>query len=161
MSLGLNWAQRYATRQRVKRAALAAVRRAWLIHYTQGAARWQGINRRLHAAEGQFPAYADCSSFTTWLLWDATRRCGFGDFVNGCSWNYGYTGTQVQHGRDVPVNRARLLVGDLVFYGGWAVPSHVAVYVGGGLVVSHGNERAPSLLRWDYRTPSRVKRYVR
>ncbi len=158
-ALGLNWQQRYNTRQRMKRAALLCHKHRSALHYTQGNLRWQYINRRLHASEGQYPNYADCSSLTTGFAWDVTRRYNLKDFVNGCNWNYGYTGTQVQHGVSIPINRRRLLVGDFIFYG--YGPSHVAIYVGKGLVVSHGSESGPLLLRWDYRAVHSVRRYIR
>jgi hypothetical protein len=42
-----------------------------IVHYTQGASRWQGINERRRANEGRFPHYADCSSAATWAWWNA------------------------------------------------------------------------------------------
>lgn len=156
-ALGLNWAQRYAARKRVKRAALLAARHRGVVHYTQGASRWQGISSRRRAKDGQYPNYADCSSLATWCHWDATRIYGLGDYVNGANWKYGYTGTQVQHGKPVALNR--LLTGDLVFYG--RGPSHVAIYIGGGKVVSHGGESGPLILPVQYRPVHSCRRFIR
>lgn len=155
--LGLSWAQRYAARKRVKQAALLAMRNRGVVHYTQTASRWEGINKRRDASKGQYPNYADCSSLATWCHWTATRRYGLGDYVNGQRWGGGFTGTMIQHGKPVSVNR--LLTGDLVFYG--RGPSHVAVYVGGGKVVSHGGESGPLLLDLRYRPIHSARRYIR
>jgi cell wall-associated NlpC family hydrolase len=50
-----------------------------------------------------------------------------------------------------------------VFYGnqGAGIAEHVAVYVGNGMVISHGSEAGPFLLRWDYRPVNEVRRYLR
>ena len=122
------------------------------IHYTQSASRWSGISR--HIKGPSQPPYCDCSSYTTWLIWQARVRCrktAGTDVVNGANWNYGNTATQITKGI-----RHRLGVGHwyagrtLVFYG--HPVSHVAVYVGGGRVVSHGQESGPLYLPWNYRS---------
>ncbi len=70
------------------------------------------------------------------MLWDATRRWHLPDFVNGrvAGWQNGYTGTQVNHGKQV---EGRKMVGDLVFYGdqGGGVPRHARVLVEHGVEV--------------------------
>jgi cell wall-associated NlpC family hydrolase len=76
------------------------------------------------------------------------------DVVNGANWNYGYTGTQLNHGK--PVRKwAHKRVGDLIHYRG-----HVAIYIGGGLVVSHGSEAGPLICRWNYRPVIAIRRYI-
>jgi cell wall-associated NlpC family hydrolase len=69
---------------------------------------------------------------------------------NGLNYNgWGFTGTQIQHGKRISV--VQLKPGDLVFYGRHGI-SHVAIYVGNGRVVSHGSESGPLLLSTYYRS---------
>ena len=163
--LGLNTKERYLARQRVKRAMMTGYAHRGDIHYTQGINRWSGINQHKRSAKGQYPNNCDCSSFSTWGLWDATLIYRLWDFVNGARWQYGYTGSMVQHGS--LVRSGWLLVGDCVFYGGTpAVPGHVAVVVVGGRVnkarvVSHGSESGPLLLQANYRPINQIRRYIR
>lgn len=135
------------------RAAMLGYHNAPAIHYSQGPDRWEGIAQHLRSYKGQFPHHADCSSFVTWVLWDATRRypAARKDFVNDLRWTGGHTGTLVQQGREVSLSRLRIL--DLVFYGdeGWR-PGHVAIYVGDGKVVSHGSEGGPYFIDVQYRS---------
>lgn len=114
------------------------------IHYTQSALRMQGV--RQHILPPKYPNWEDCSSFATWCYWVS----GAPD-PNGLGYNgYGYTGTQVLHGHTTTVVSAK--PGDLFFYGSSrGIPTHVAVYVGGGRVISHGSEAGPLLLAWNYR----------
>jgi cell wall-associated NlpC family hydrolase len=137
-------------RERVVRAAMLGVKHRDQIHYTQGGRRWEGIARGLRAYRGQFPRWADCSSFATWCLWDALGGLGAGpDTVNGAAWRGGYTGTQIRHGHEVPIGAAR--EGDLAFYGtSRGNINHVTIVVAPGRVVSHGQESGPSLLAIDY-----------
>lgn len=116
------------------------------MHYTQTALRMWGVRNKVKPPK--VPPYEDCSSFSTWCYWVA----GAPD-PNGPVYNYngyGYTGTMVEHGRKIEPRDLKL--GDLVFYGRRAVPSHVAVYVGSGRVVSHGSEVGPLLLARTYRS---------
>jgi len=101
-------------------------------HYTEGGQRWSGISG--HVCPTSAPPYSDCSSCTTWIYW--TLFGNGADFINGESWKAGYTGTQIEHGVDVGTAEAGLAVGDLCFY--YHPIAHVAIYVGGGMVVSHG-----------------------
>ena len=83
---------------------------------------------------------------------------GAGMWVNGAGWAAGYTGTQAMHGRVVSLDA--LEVGDLVFYGRAWPYGHVAGYVGGGKVISHGSEGGPYLLPVRYRSDvSHARRY--
>jgi hypothetical protein len=158
--LGLNAKERYNARQRAVRAALLGYRHRGSIHYTQGQRRWEWWRDKEHAAEGQYPSYADCSAFATWCLWDATRIHRLGDFVNGYGWRAGFTGTQVRHGTSVRLSS--LLTADLIFYGGpYYRPRHVAIYVGNGRVISHGSEVGPVLLKYNYRDINHARRYIR
>lgn len=133
------------------------------IHYSQGGNRWEGIANRLTITKGQYPKHCDCSSTTTWMLWDALARpYGVRDLVNHTNWRAGYTGTQYRSGKAV-VHDKNLKIGDLIFYGtqGGGVPEHVAIYVGGGKVFSHGSEGGPYILPLDYRPDRRMsRRYI-
>ena len=145
-------------RRRVKRAALLGQQHAPQIHYTQGPRRWDGISNRCRSHRGRFPMWADCSSYVTWCLWDALGGANAGpDIVNGSNWKGGFTGTQRNHGRIVPLANAK--PGDLVHYGP-GTGAHVTIVVGKNKVVSHGSEAGPFLLRPDYRGDiSHVRRY--
>ncbi len=116
------------------------------IHYTQTSLRMWGVRNKLKPPK--VPPYEDCSSFATWCYYVA----GAPD-PNGPAFNYngyGYTGTQINAGRSVRVQELKR--GDLVFYGRQSVPSHVAIYVGDGRVISHGSEVGPLLLARSYRS---------
>lgn len=127
-------------------AARLALAHAPEIHYTQGPRRWDGINLGKIGSQGEFPLYADCSSFYTWLLWQGLR--GTEDVVNGADWQAGYTGTLLTHGRRVDGAPE----GAAVLYGrGWP-GAHVAYSLGNGQVISHGSEGGPYLLPLRYRS---------
>lgn len=158
---GLTLSQRQRGRRRAVVAAYEAYARKGVMRYTQNAVgRWDGIRNHRRAYKHQAPVSADCSALATWVLWDATLRYKPGDFVNGQRWLAGYTGTQQDHGRCVT---GRKLSGDLVLYGrpGATVATHVAIYVGKGLVVSFGQQGGPYLLRWDYRHVIETRRFIR
>ena len=133
------------------------------IHYTQDpVARWEGMTKKLRVVKGQFPKHADCSSMTTWMLWNALTHAkhdlSIPDVVNGKDWKSGYTGTQRDHGRRVT---GHLIVGDLIHYGP-GTGDHVAIYIGGDMVFSHGSEAAPFKVRVHYRNDfSHARRYIR
>lgn len=128
------------------RAARLALAHAPEVHYTQGPSRWQGIAERLDASKGQFPRYADCSSFYTWCLWQLLKDGP--DVVNGADWRAGYTGTLLAHGRTV----YEPFEGAAVIYGTGFPGAHVAYAIGGGMVISHGSEGAPYLVPFNYRS---------
>lgn len=147
---GLTAAQRSEARLRAVSAFKLLYDHAPSVHYTQGASRWQGINRKLRAADGRFPTEADCSSAYTWCVWNAlTGVAGmdFPDIVNGSHWLAGYTGTLLAHGVSVD----DLLPGDAVIYGRGFPGVHVAMYAGDGLVYSHGSEAGPFKIAVRYR----------
>lgn len=140
-------------------AALLAIKNKAAIHYTQNSpARWSGIHNGLIAANGQFPKYADCSSFTTWCLWQALRHGA--DIVNGTGWKSGFTGTQSQHGKAVSLAQAS--AGDLVFYGHPIY--HVAMIIGKQngvpVVASHGEESGPYVVKYNQWGVNSIRRYL-
>ncbi len=159
---GLSSEQRIACRDRVVQAAKLACKHEPEIHYTQDARRWDGIDHRHNAALGQYPSYADCSSFVTWCLWNGLYlKYHLPDKVNGTNWRAGYTGTMKSHGLGVRIDPQSILPGDCVFY---SSPSHVAIVVskprGVPMVVSHGNEKGPTYRKYNYRTPEQIRRYI-
>lgn len=93
---------------------------------------------------GAVPREMDCSTFAT-LTYKAANEPD----PNGLNYNgEGYTGTLWAHGTETNNPQP----GDLVFYGseheagktGVFVPVHVTVYIGGGQVISMGQEGDPS-----------------
>lgn len=152
----------------VKSAALMVAYKT-RIHYSQGANRQVGVRQHLTVTRRQFPTSCDCSSTTWWMLWDAIHRTyNVRDLVCNTThpeWNPNglvYTGSMYTHGKAV-VHDSSLKIGDLIFYGdqGGGVPEHVAMYVGGGKVFSHGSEGGPYILDLDYRGDRRMaRRYI-
>lgn len=143
----------------VVNAALLAVKNKAAIHYTQDSpARWEGIHDKLIAAKGQYPHYADCSSFATWCLWQVLG--GGPDIVNGTDWKSGWTGTLAKHGHVVSASAAQ--PGDLVFYG--EPIYHVAMVIGrqnGVLIVaSHGEESGPYIVKYNQWSVNSIRRYL-
>jgi hypothetical protein len=122
-------------------------------HYTEGSQRWSGITGKV--CPKRSPPYSDCSSTVTWIYW--TLFGNGPDFLNGENWQAGYTGTLDQHGSNVPVNTADLAVGDLCFY--YHPMHHVAIYVGGGKVVSHGMDPV-GYYAYDYAPVDFCRRYI-
>lgn len=131
------------------------------IHYSQDARlRWEGIHFGLLAPDNQ-PAHADCSSYTTWCIWQALKRT-YGtagvDIVNNQLWQQGYTGTQVQNGRAIALKDA-VPGRTLCFYGpSWGNTDHVTGFVGRygrygpTSIVSHGQENGPRQAMAKYRS---------
>lgn len=157
---GLSASHRIRARDLAMQAAYLGLRNAGALHYTQGGRRWDGINKNLKAWRGQYPKYADCSSFVTWCLWNGLDHYGVRDVVNGAAWKAGFTGTQMRHGKQVK-KRSNMLRGDLVLYGPSPNAEHVAIYIGDGLVISHGSEAGPFKLSMDYRSDlNQVRRFI-
>lgn len=164
---GLSANERIRVRRLIKFAAVETQARASRIHYTQGAERWEGIDKKIRCYPGhiEIPTEADCSAMATWLYWNALKKHinedKFPDILNGSSWKAGYTGTLLQHGR-VLHSGTPGLVGDLVIYGAPGTTGrHVATYVGNGMVHSHGSEAGPFILPWRYRPDIQsVRRYI-
>jgi hypothetical protein len=118
------------------------------VSYTQGGARWNGINKGY--CPGSVPDWADCSSFTTWAYWTAFG--GLSDIVNGQSWKAGYTGTMQSKGTYVSMGNCQQ--GDIILY-----PGHVASYVGSSQVVNYGATGPVKLLSVNYRTGAACYRF--
>jgi hypothetical protein len=138
------------------------------LHYSQDMAlRWEGINRRIipwtatGKLNGHYPKHGDCSSTVTYLLWLAlAHHFHLGDIVNGQGWQAGFTGTLLDHGKEVSPHRG--LPGDLLIYGRpGTTGEHVAMKIGDNRVFSHGSEAGPFILPYDYRTDIMcARRYI-
>jgi hypothetical protein len=157
--------QQQAARNAAVAAATLALSHEPFVHYTQDSRRWQGIDQRLDASRGQYPNYADCSSFVTWCIWNGIYLpYGMEDVVNGQGWQAGYTGTMLQHG--TAISRASdLLPGDAVIYGAaGSTGAHTAIVVASGstpTVISHGSEAGPYRLAYNYRSDVQsLRRYI-
>lgn len=162
-SFALTAHQRQVAREIVaKGCALLLAHRAQ-VHYSEGPNRWQGIDRKLRIAKGQFLTEGDCSSTATWLLWNAFTHFhpDMPDVVNGEHWRAGTTWTMQAHGTLVR-NPSQVMVGDLILYA--PVPkfpfAHVSVALGGGQCFSHGSEAGPFKLPAAYRPIQMVRRYI-
>lgn len=162
---GLSAPRRAKARELTVKAAMLTYRHRSQVHYTQGALRWQGINKDFKAYRGQFPRYADCSAFATWCIWNGLDHYGVRDTVNGLNWKAGYTGTMLEHGKRV-VHLKNVLRGDCVLYGRpGTTGSHTAIIVGRSngvpMVVSHGSEGGPYYLPYNYRSDiMSIRRYI-
>jgi hypothetical protein len=162
---GLSYNQRIRCRDRVVDALKLALAHKAAVHYTQEIPqRWEGIAKNRRAHLGEFPAHSDCSSFATWALWNGLFLLyRLPDRVNGQNWKAGFTGTMLDRGmrvRDV----GSVMRGDCVFY---ANPTHVAVVVsrtdgptGKPMVISHGSEKGPHHLPFDYKPVTQIRRYI-
>lgn len=150
-------------RKLIVKSARVMVDNKRYVHYSQQPVRWSGIRYGLTITANQYPSVCDCSSTATWMLWDALHRpYDVRDLVNGQDWKGGWTGSMYRRGKAV-VHDKNLKIGDLIFYGnqGGGIPEHVAVYVGGGKVFSHGSEGGPYILDLDYRRDRRMsRRYI-
>jgi hypothetical protein len=138
-------------------AAVLGYHHASQCRYTQGAERWEGIQKNKKAWRGEFPVYSDCSAYATWCLWNGLGHFHHSDTVNGQHWAAGYTGTLLQHGKHVN----NPIPGDLIIYGTSWPGEHTSIYTGGGLCVSHGGDPGPQLLPWRYRSDIlSIRRYI-
>jgi NlpC/P60 family len=155
--------QRVAIRDKAYKAAIVGVRNRAHATYTESWERWSGIADNRRAYKHESPLFADCSAFATWCFWDATRAEKTGDFVNGLRWQAGYTGTMTRFGQRI--EQKDLITADAVFYGGSeAVPAHVALYIGGGKVVSNGEQGDPRVYPLDLYGAlplNQFRRYIR
>lgn len=158
---GLSEAHRTAARNAAVGAAMVALDKRDRVHYTQGPQRWDGIDNHRYARRGDFPRFADCSSFVTWCIYQGVRFYDLRDTVNGANWKAGFTGTILNHGKTV-VHRESVRKADLVVYGAaGSTGRHVAICVGGGMVISHGSEGGPYFLPIDYRGDvQRISRHI-
>lgn len=116
----------------------------------------QSGSRSYFPAYPRIPPATDCSGMATYILYQAGVGASVGYFGPGSS--VGWTGTLKSQG--TPVARgATLEPGDLIFYGYAPNWSHVAVYIGRGLVVSHGQtgvDEPP----YNYRPVGEIRRYI-
>lgn len=100
------------------------------------------------------PVWEDCSAFFT-------KCCKFAGFKdpNGFGYNgAGYTGTIAAHGtRLSDISQAK--PGAAVLYGSPPGYEHVAAYIGGGRIVSHGSEGGPYFLPYDYRSVTAIRQF--
>ena len=142
-----------------------AARNQAKIAYTEGGSRWDGIDHSRDFPE--LPHYADCSAFCTWVFW-ASRRHVRGsagaDIVNGQRWMAGYTGTMINHGarhRDNSPGTLWKPGRTCVFYAdSGSTPTHVALYVGNGRVISHGSQSGPQSRPYNYRRIVQARAYA-
>jgi hypothetical protein len=155
---GLNARERIRARDLTIQAASLALRNNAAIHYTMDARRWDPIKRNRKAWRGEFGRFQDCSSFATWCLWNGLDHFGISDIVNGQKWRAGFTGTMLDHGQRI--SRANITRGDLLFYAKNGKINHVTIYIGGGMVISHGQEPGPVKVRMDYRPIAQIRRYI-
>jgi hypothetical protein len=161
--------ERKRARNLAAKAALLGYRNRGSIHYTQGQMRWSGISGHRDARLGQFPAYADCSAYATWCLWNGLfLPYEEPDCVNALFWRYGNTGSMIRQGRAIKWSGS-MRKGDCVFYAyRGTTPTHVAIMVGRQpdhskgtpMVVSHGSESGPLYLPYNYRRIVQVRRFV-
>jgi cell wall-associated NlpC family hydrolase len=158
---GLSAQHRAKARSLTMQALNLAYRHAPQVHYTQDLnKRWGWKSQDLKAFRGQYPRYVDCSSFATWAIWNGLDHYGVRDTVNNLAWRAGYTGTMLKHGKLVKSSR-NWKRGDCFIYGSGWPGKHVAVYIGGGLCISHGSEGGPYKVKWNYRPDlMEVRRYI-
>jgi cell wall-associated NlpC family hydrolase len=147
-------AKRLHARRMAVEAAALALHHAASVHYTQGARRWEGIDKKLRAYRGEYPKHADCSAFVTWCLWQPGLHYDLPDFANGQHWRAGYTGTLVNHG--VRVTNDHYLLADVALYGDpFGSSGHTALLAGEvrgtPYVISFGSEAGPFFLPLRYR----------
>ena len=163
--LALSSQQQQQARNAAVNAAKLGLHNAAALHYTQGASRWQGIDNHLDASKGQFPNYADCSSFATWAIWNGLYLLfGMEDVVNASNWQAGYTGTMLANGKTV-AKASDLLPGDCVIYGApGSTGEHTAIVWQSGStprVISNGSEGGPYDEPWNYRSDVQsLRRYI-
>jgi cell wall-associated NlpC family hydrolase len=95
------------------------------------------------------PGETDCSG----LVACAFKRAGWADPMGNNYSGYGNTDTLRAHGTKVPI--ASIKRNDLVHYSN---PNHVALYVGNGEVISHGQPGDPTRKTMTYRPIYEVTR---
>lgn len=101
------------------------------------------------------PRLLDCSGFVSICHYAAGA-----DNPNNRQWDgQGYTGTLMGGGKKC--SYSDLKVGDAIFYGytthpspafPYGSPTHVSLYVGDGMIVSHGSDSGPSYYNYRYRS---------
>lgn len=132
--------------QKIVTGAMIAYNYRARIHYTQSPARMYMVRNRIPANRIAMTSsiWEDCSSFATWLYWQA----GLPD-PNGLGYNgQGYTGTMAVRGRRVWTDGAP--VGSFSFYGGGFPYGHMVIRIGKNRIISHGNESGPNVYESPY-----------
>jgi hypothetical protein len=107
----------------------------------------------------EVPSRIDCSGFVAICHMAGGAKNPNVQGGSPLPWNgLGYTGTLMNGGRRCSVDELR--PGDLVFYGSTTTPSpafpvgsptHVALWIGDGNVMSHGRSEGPELFGYSYR----------
>jgi hypothetical protein len=165
---GLSAPHRIEARNRTVEAMYLVLNHRAQVHYSQEGDRWEGITRKRNAHAGQYPRNCDCSSTATWALWNGLFiPFDVRDTVNGTNWTRGYTGTMLNHGKEVH-HLGNVLRADCVIYGeNDPDGEHTAVVVGRRksdnkiMVISHGSEGGPYYLPYDYRKDIMcIRRYI-
>jgi hypothetical protein len=133
-------------RRKIVAAAVLSHQKRGMMFYTQGGLRVAWLRARVRPPN--VPRWSDCSSYATWLYWQAGARDPNGRGYDG----YGFTGTLADHGRRIFLSDSR--PGDLVFYGRYP-HSHVTVVVsnvrGRVRCSSMGSDPGPYLVDARYR----------
>lgn len=150
MSTAPKTAAATGVRDRIVAAAKFGANHRGGIRYTQSNLRMYGVRNKIRIP--RVTPYEDCSSFATWCYWHAGAPDPNGRGYDG----YGFTGTQAARGKRITTPKP----GDLIFYGSGPNYSHVTVYIGNGLCVSHGSEAGPMVLNYKYRPVSTIRSYV-
>jgi cell wall-associated NlpC family hydrolase len=94
------------------------------------------------------PRHTDCSGYVSWVYYQA-------GLPNPNGVGVGSTKTLVYRGKAVAAN-APLKIGDLIFYA--RNNSHVAIYIGHGLISSHGSAGI-RIAPYNYRDIYAIRRY--
>lgn len=142
--------------ERRVRSAIVAAASFWNVHRDEIG---YALERPFPLAKPPaIPPWSDCSGFVT-----ICHRAAGAKNPNGAHGPYdglGYTGTLMDGGRKVD-SVEKLRPGDAVFYGFTKKPSgpfpldsptHVALYVGDGKVITHGKASGPERQHWRYWT---------
>lgn len=115
----------------------------------------QGGERSYFPAYPRIPPATDCSGMSTYILYQAGVGATIGYYGPGSP--VGWTGTLRYQGVHINTTATKYLYpGDLIFYHGWG---HVAVYIGGGLVVSHGGTGV-NIESYSYSHIDEIRRYI-
>lgn len=118
----------------------------------------QGPSRSYFPPWPRIPPDTDCSGMSTYILYQAGVGAAVGYFGPGSP--VGWTGTLRRQGQHLyNTSRSNLQPGDLVFYGAAPNWSHVATYIGAGLVVSHGRTGV-DVESYTYRPVGEIRRYI-
>lgn len=143
--------------------AMEGIRQRDSMHYahpgvpSESKLRWDGIKYRVLGPHQ--PLWSDCSSWATWLVWQARvriRGSAGADIMNETNWSWGWTGSLIHHGKRHTFRTRKFWTPGmtLVFYGKPSV-THVAIFVGRKngveMVASHGSEGGPYYAPWNYR----------